>query len=569
MNIDLKQYLMRDFPDSKYKNTSLIRLYELDNEYYKALVKKGKILPEAITFFATKSKDVKQIGRGNIEALKSMGYESLINQYLEECAATERKKEEERLRKEEELRKAEEERIHKEEERKVQELAKKQQAAKEKKERKKKLIQEAVKAAAPKIIEARKEAIERSERKRERDKERKTQEAAAKKAKFEEARRKKEEKETIKKEEQRRKLEKEEALKRGIKPQKVTKRFCKIHKVEMSVYTEIILRTGKQIPVYNCPMCFVLNIYTYRDHDIRERPTPCYVYGKDIPSMCPKCGFKLIRTDEYAHGETGYRCLKYCDKCRIFFTPYEIYQQDINGWELLNPNESKKIGNQIRQEEQKRISRGKNAERKIQAIAANFQKDSGQSDLSKVKIEFRDFVVRRSVFQCKKSGHNLRNITGIVKIMNKAGGTEEVSVPAGHCPMCNRYFIMEDTYQSLKFKGTILCRVSDERTYLSSSSDEFDTSGMAQRSALKQCGYSVSENSYLTSDGRKKLLCMIIDNGILDNTTVISYLRWFIRTREGQAGLQNAVEKWRSDLNFIRERYSDSWDSYRARSISR
>lgn len=560
---------MRDFPDSKYKNTSLIRLYELDNEYYKALVKKGKILPEAITFFATKSKDVKQIGRGNIEALKSMGYESLINQYLEECAATERKKEEERLRKEEELRKAEEERIHKEEERKVQELAKKQQAAKEKKERKKKLIQEAVKAAAPKIIEARKEAIERSERKRERDKERKTQEAAAKKAKFEEARRKKEEKETIKKEEQRRKLEKEEALKRGIKPQKVTKRFCKIHKVEMSVYTEIILRTGKQIPVYNCPMCFVLNIYTYRDHDIRERPTPCYVYGKDIPSMCPKCGFKLIRTDEYAHGETGYRCLKYCDKCRIFFTPYEIYQQDINGWELLNPNESKKIGNQMRQEEQKRISRGKNAERKIQAIAANFQKDSGQSDLSKVKIEFRDFVVRRSVFQCKKSGHNLRNITGIVKIMNKAGGTEEVSVPAGHCPMCNRYFIMEDTYQSLKFKGTILCRVSDERTYLSSSSDEFDTSGMAQRSVLKQCGYSVSENSYLTSDGRKKLLCMIIDNGILDNTTIISYLRWFIRTREGQAGLQNAIEKWRSDLNFIRERYSDSWDSYRARSISR
>ena len=316
-------------------------------------------------------------------------------------------------------------------------------------------------------------------------------------------------------------------------------------------------------------MCFVLNIYTYRDHDIRERPTPCYVYGKDIPSMCPKCGFKLIRTDEYANGETGYRCLKYCDKCRIFFTPYEIYQQDINGWELLNPNESKKIGNQMRQEEQKRISRGKNAERKIQAIAANFQKDSGQSDLSKVKIEFRDFVVRRSVFQCKKSGHNLRNITGIVKIMNKAGGTEEVSVPAGHCPMCNRYFIMEDTYQSLKFKGTILCRVSDERTYLSSSSDEFDTSGMAQRSVLKQCGYSVSENSYLTSDGRKKLLCMIIDNGILDNTTIISYLRWFIRTREGQAGLQNAIEKWRSDLNFIRERYSDSWDSYRARSISR
>ena len=97
----------------------------------------------------------------------------------------------------------------------------------------------------------------------------------------------------------------------------------------------------------------------------------------------------------------------------------------------------------------------------------------------------------------------------------------------------------------------------------------FDASGMAQSSILKQCGYSVAQNSCLTSDGRKKILCMIIDNGILRSSEVISYLDWFIKTRDGQANLRNAVEKWKSDLNYVREKYSESWNQYRINSIKR
>ena len=81
MNIDLKSYLMSNFPNTKYKNISLIYLYSLDNELYKSLATKGKIAPEAVDFFTSKSRDVKQI-RSTSEVLRNMGYESLIDKYL-------------------------------------------------------------------------------------------------------------------------------------------------------------------------------------------------------------------------------------------------------------------------------------------------------------------------------------------------------------------------------------------------------------------------------------------------------------------------------------------------------
>lgn len=692
MNIDLKQYLMQDFPNSKYKNTSLIRLYELDNEYYQTFVKKGKIPPEAITFFATKSKDVKQIGRSNIEALKPMGYESLINQYLEECATAER-------RKEEKARQKEEERIRKEEERKAQELAKKQQAAKEKEERKKKLIQEAVKAAAPKIIEVRNGAPEWLTKKTKQAKKRETQEAKRK-----------------------RRLERENEGKH-IQLQPDPGRMCQTHLIKMDVESVIKLRTGKTLQVYKCPMCYVSTIYTSKEKDIREPHEPCYVYGKNIPSVCSSCGVKLIRTDEYTYKSSRYKCLKICPKCKCFYVPWEIYMISTEDWEpknsiddvdidipishhsskkskkrssntnngnsefvfsqserkttcwvdnipmkiskrivfqnrksipvyecpechltlmytsgetdirpayspcwvygkdvprncsecdkplirtdefVLNGQEYRRVkycsdcnrfyvpydiyehetmnwrpmnsSEQLKTFKEEIAKRKENREHKKTKSSETTTSKSNrepekEAEIPEVPIAFKDFVIRRNVFKCKKSGHNLRNITGIVKIMTKFGSVKDVSVPAGHCPTCDRYFLMESTYQMLKEQGIILCRVSDEKSYLNSYDDQFfNSEGMAQSSILKQCGYSVSQNSYLTSDARKKLLCMIIDNGILTSSDVLSYLDWFIRMREGQYSMRNAIEKWQSDLDYIRRRYSRSWDSYRARSISR
>ena len=122
MNIDLKSYLMSNFPNAKYKNISLIYLYGLDNEYYKSLAAKGKIAPEAVDFFASKSRDVKQI-RSSSEALRNMGYELLIDKYLKEQEAIQQKKlEEEQQKEEERLRKKEEEKQRRKEKAKQKKL---------------------------------------------------------------------------------------------------------------------------------------------------------------------------------------------------------------------------------------------------------------------------------------------------------------------------------------------------------------------------------------------------------------------------------------------------------------
>ena len=512
-SINLKSYLMSNFPNAKYKNISLIYLYGLDNEYYKSLAAKGKIAPEAVDFFTSKSRDVKQI-RSTSEVLRNMGYESLIDKYLKEQEVIQQKKlEEEQQKEEERLRKKEE----------------------EKQRRKEKAKQKKLEQELKKLELLEKEKAARLKKKQE------FQDFLAKKQK-----------------------EEEKQLKKSLAPQPVTDRYCLDDDTKMNLSSTVTLRTKKEMPVYECPKCKKRFMFTSGESFIREDYTPCYVFGKNTPQQCCACGTKLIITDERIFGYWGRTGLEYCERCRIFHVPFEMYRVSEQEWRPRNSDELKTL-------ESKFGFRSKT----IQIISTSRHRtvqDTSRSvgQLETVPIAFKDFVVRRSVFKCKNAGHRLQNITGIVKIMNHKGEIEDAHIPAGYCPDCDRYFIMENTYQALKSKGVILCRVSDEKSYLNSNGDyAFDSSNMAQKSILKQCGYSVSENSYLTSDNRKKLLCMIIDNGILRSSEVISYLDWFIRMRDGQYNLRNAIEKWRSDLDFIREKYSESWDEYRVSGIRR
>ncbi len=643
-SINLKNYLMSNFPNPKYKNISLIYLYSLDNELYKSLVAKDKIASEAVDFFAAKSRDVKQI-RSTSEVLRNMGYGSLIDKYLKEQEAIQQKKlEEERQKEEERLRKKEEEKQRR-----------KEKAKQKKLEQKLKQLE---------LLE--KEKAARLKRKQE------FQDYLAKKQK-----------------------EEEEQLKKSLAPQPVTDRYCLDDDTKMNLSSTVTLRTKKEMPVYRCPECEKSYMFTDGENFIREDYTPCYVYGKNIPVKCYACNSKLILTDEYVWGKFGKANLRYCAKCRLFHVPFNMYEESEQEWRPRNAIELKKFENefnskssntfktfQVKSEPEYTpdkpiwVQKQENKERELFRLRSmyfppksqskcyvfrqtvplyckdcsksllsafggdmgycvdcniyhisykDFKKESGKwavlnrksvqtwqkeednkiknSPLTKFKnmypmvspkmilgmhqamivdesvsteqtkettIAFKDFVIRRSVFKCKNAGHRLQNVTGIVKVMNQKGEIEDVYIPAGYCPNCDRYIIMESTYYALKDKGIILCRVSDEKSYLNLNGDyDFDSSNMAQKSILKQCGYSVSENSYLTSDGRKKLLCMIIDNGILRSSEVISYLDWFIRMRDGQYNLRNAIEKWRSDLDFIREKYSESWDQYRVSGIRR
>ena len=176
-------------------------------------------------------------------------------------------------------------------------------------------------------------------------------------------------------------------------------------------------------------------------------------------------------------------------------------------------------------------------------------------------IEAKDFVVRRSAFKCRYQEHSLQNIEGLIQIIDRNGNVSQVKVPAGYCANCNTFFIMESVYQSLKLKGIPVCRVSDEKAYLSGN---VFANGMqlAQESVLMQYGYSVSQEEGLTSAARRKILALIVDHKILTRNEIIGYLDFFINQRKNQPRFEKAIDKWEQDREFISEYRAGEYIQY-------
>jgi hypothetical protein len=127
---------------------------------------------------------------------------------------------------------------------------------------------------------------------------------------------------------------------------------------------------------------------------------------------------------------------------------------------------------------------------------------------------------------------------------------------------------MESTYQRLKMKGTPICRISDEKTYLKTN---ISANGMrlAQESVLMQYGYTVSQQEGLSSSRRAKILAVLIDNDILTRTEIISYLDFLINQRKFQHKYEKAIEKWEIDREFVSEYKTGAYSQYGISGISR
>ena len=105
--------------------------------------------------------------------------------------------------------------------------------------------------------------------------------------------------------------------------------------------------------------------------------------------------------------------------------------------------------------------------------------------------------------------HKLKNIEGIISVVNSDGCIEKHIIPAGYCSECNLYFIMESTYEKIRGIGTPLCRLTDEKNYLQSTTHLKGIS-LAKESVLMQYGYNVSQEEGLTEKKRRTILASLI-----------------------------------------------------------
>lgn len=126
---------------------------------------------------------------------------------------------------------------------------------------------------------------------------------------------------------------------------------------------------------------------------------------------------------------------------------------------------------------------------------------------------------------------------------------------------------MDSTYQNLKKKGMVLCRVTDEKNYMKSG--YINGMKLAQESLLMQYGYNVSQTEGLTTTGRQKILAVIIDNKIMSKSEIISYIDFFISQRNSNSRMEVAISKWEADREFVENYKIGQYTQYGVNAIYR
>ena len=182
------------------------------------------------------------------------------------------------------------------------------------------------------------------------------------------------------------------------------------------------------------------------------------------------------------------------------------------------------------------------------------------SSVSAFHLGVKSFVVYQNKFRCRHDFHVIEDIDASVRIITDKGDDMTVTVPAGYCKTCGTFFIMTDTYERLKKKGTIACRVSSGKAYMTGA-NVVGNMVLAQESVLKQFGYSVSQTDGLSALRRRKILALVTDNKILTRAEIIGYLDFFI-SHHKESKHEVAVSKWEEDKKFMHGYKIGSYSNY-------
>lgn len=195
----------------------------------------------------------------------------------------------------------------------------------------------------------------------------------------------------------------------------------------------------------------------------------------------------------------------------------------------------------------------------------------GQIDNRKVKkdiIPSTGFLVRTNMFSCIRN-HNVEDIIAVFRVLNSQGRIIQVEAPAAKCKKCKVFYIHEYIFQKILTYGTPLCQVISEKQYLNGSYLNMNP-GMAQKSLLKICGYSVSATEGLTDQERQRILESIVENGIMTRHEIIQYLNYFISMRKNQSrDMSEAISKWKKDVFFVENMSITGLSRYEVKTVYR
>lgn len=165
----------------------------------------------------------------------------------------------------------------------------------------------------------------------------------------------------------------------------------------------------------------------------------------------------------------------------------------------------------------------------------------------KYLVGIHDFIVRSNLNRCVYKEHSLISITTSVSILT-SGGIIEEKFNAMYCEKCNKYYILESTYENLKRIGHICCKVIEYDDVIGNLSNFNE---WQKKSLLAMYGYNVNSTHALSTEKRHTVLDFLIQNKIMTPSKIINHLEMQIRLRRNMKTMKKAIEKWRDDIEYL------------------
>lgn len=163
------------------------------------------------------------------------------------------------------------------------------------------------------------------------------------------------------------------------------------------------------------------------------------------------------------------------------------------------------------------------------------------------EIDFKDFFVYSNKRDCS---HNLIKIEATVPIYSY-GKIQQITFDAEYCAECGVYYISEACYRNrIVEKGRLLCKVMSYNDYIMYKK-QIRYNELKPESVLHMIGYTVNSKDNLSEKKRRTILQYAINEGVVTKERIISYLHHFLRVNGSKSDMQDAVDKWKSDLEWL------------------
>ena len=163
-------------------------------------------------------------------------------------------------------------------------------------------------------------------------------------------------------------------------------------------------------------------------------------------------------------------------------------------------------------------------------------------------IHPQDFLVVTSVKNCAVKGHNLTDIDARIRVLTDKGKIIQLITPAVYCSSCKQYYMLEQDYDRVLKYGKPICRIVTIESFIKMKEGKLQYN---DESLLHSLGYNVNAQESLSDVERQRILSIVIDEGAMHKSEVLSFLDYLIRRSRGNPRLDTARGKWTRDRQYV------------------